>query len=81
MSDVMNVAGLDGIDTPAPVVDLEAVERNLARAQIYYDAHGIRLPEATLSASSWRQYAGALDALDDKPQAEAARRRAETAAA
>jgi hypothetical protein len=34
-----------------------------------------------LSASSWRQYAGALDALDDKPQAEAARRRAETAAA
>jgi D-serine deaminase-like pyridoxal phosphate-dependent protein len=30
-------------DTPAVVLDLDAVERNLARAQAYADAHGIRL--------------------------------------
>jgi D-serine deaminase-like pyridoxal phosphate-dependent protein len=30
-------------DTPAIVLDLAAVERNLARAQVYADLHGIRL--------------------------------------
>lgn len=32
-----------GAETPAVVVDLAAVERNLLRAQAYADAHGIRL--------------------------------------
>lgn len=30
-------------DTPAVVLDIDAIERNLARAQAYADSHGIRL--------------------------------------
>lgn len=33
----------DDIETPAPLVDLATVERNLARMQAYCDTHGIRL--------------------------------------
>jgi D-serine deaminase-like pyridoxal phosphate-dependent protein len=34
---------LDDIDTPAVLIDLDRVEANLARAQSYADAHGLRL--------------------------------------
>jgi D-serine deaminase-like pyridoxal phosphate-dependent protein len=33
----------DPLDTPVPVLDLDAVEANLRRAQSYADAHGIKL--------------------------------------
>jgi D-serine deaminase-like pyridoxal phosphate-dependent protein len=33
----------DLLDTPVPVLDLDAVEANLLRAQAYADSHGIRL--------------------------------------
>jgi D-serine deaminase-like pyridoxal phosphate-dependent protein len=34
---------IDDLDTPAVLVDLDRVEANLARAQAYADAHGLRL--------------------------------------
>jgi D-serine deaminase-like pyridoxal phosphate-dependent protein len=34
---------LDDIDTPAVLIDLDRVKANLARAQAYADAHGLRL--------------------------------------
>lgn len=34
---------LTDIDTPTPVIDLDRVERNLARMQAYCDTHGLRL--------------------------------------
>ena len=34
---------LNDIDTPAVLIDLDRVEANLARAQAYADAHGLRL--------------------------------------
>jgi D-threonine aldolase len=35
--------GVDAIDTPALVVDLDAMERNLERMQSFANAHGVRL--------------------------------------
>jgi D-serine deaminase-like pyridoxal phosphate-dependent protein len=41
------------IDTPALVIDLDAMERNLARMQAYADAHGIKLrPHAKMHKSA-----------------------------
>ena len=37
------MTALAELDTPAAVVDLDRVERNLARAQAYADAHGFKL--------------------------------------
>lgn len=34
---------VDTLETPVPVVDLDVVERNLAKMQAYADAHGLRL--------------------------------------
>ncbi|MFO1039060.1 MAG: D-TA family PLP-dependent enzyme [Geminicoccaceae bacterium] len=34
---------IDDLDTPAVLIDLDRVENNLARAQSYADAHGLRL--------------------------------------
>ncbi|MCP8940392.1 alanine racemase [Alsobacter sp. SYSU M60028] len=39
----MPTAPTTEIDTPAPVLDLAVVERNLARAQAYFARHGIEL--------------------------------------
>ncbi|GAB0117703.1 D-TA family PLP-dependent enzyme [Acidisoma sp. 7E03] len=40
MSEPLSV---DALDTPVPVIDLDVVERNLARMQAYADAHGLAL--------------------------------------
>jgi D-serine deaminase-like pyridoxal phosphate-dependent protein len=34
---------MSGPDTPVPVIDLDRVERNIAKAQAYCDQHGLRL--------------------------------------
>ncbi len=37
------MSGLSDLDTPAVAIDLDAVDRNIARMQTYCDQHGIRL--------------------------------------
>jgi len=45
--------GVDAIDTPALVLDLDAMERNLARMQDFAKAHGVRLrPHAKMHKSA-----------------------------
>ncbi len=42
------------IDTPALVVDLDAMQRNLRRMQAFADTHGVRLrPHAKMHKSAW----------------------------
>jgi D-threonine aldolase len=45
--------GVDAIDTPALVIDLDAMERNLLTMQRYADAHGMKLrPHAKMHKSA-----------------------------
>ncbi len=45
---------VSSIDTPALVIDLDAMERNLARMQAFADAQGIKLrPHAKMHKSAW----------------------------
>jgi D-serine deaminase-like pyridoxal phosphate-dependent protein len=42
------------IDTPALVIDLDAMQRNLRRMQAFADTHGVRLrPHAKMHKSAW----------------------------
>ena len=56
MLDSPSLIGLSvaAIDTPSLVVDLDAMERNLARMQSFADAHGVKLrPHAKMHKSAW----------------------------
>ena len=59
MSSMLDLSALIGhdvaaIDTPSLVVDLDAMERNLARMQSFADVHGVKLrPHAKMHKSAW----------------------------
>lgn len=69
--------GVDAIDTPALVVDLDAMERNLQRMQAFATQHGVRLrPHAKMHKSAslalLQMQAGAVGVCVQKPSEAAA---------